>query len=100
MMYSGPFKISRILPVGYIPTEGNISLCAALYIWLNEPSYIITVKYIDGEFNDIFLYFFYIITKDRDKNQNRSVISYRVLGDFTDPIKDYYNLGEEYVFHP
>ena len=100
MMYSGPFKISRILPVGYIPTEGNISLCAALYIWLNEPSYIITVKYIDGEFNEIFLYFFYIITKDRDKNQNRSVISYRVLGDFTDPIKDYYNLGEEYLFHP
>ena len=56
MMYSGPFKISRILPVGYIPTEGNISLCAALYIWLDEPGYIITVKYIDGEFNDIFLY--------------------------------------------
>ena len=58
MIYSGLFKTSRILPAGYIPTEGNISLCAALYIWLNEPSYIITVKYIDGEFNEIFFIFF------------------------------------------
>ena len=92
MIYSGHFKTSRILPAGYIPTEGNITMCAALYIWHNEPGAIAA----SSKSGHIFSVYFRS-TNDRDQNQNRSVISYRVWVEFT---QKYYNLGDEYLFRP
>ena len=92
MKYSGNLKISQILPANHILTQGNIAMCAALYIWQEENSAIVVSS------NNQYVGTVRIKTNDDyEQIQMRSRISYEI---WINPTKELSVLGHEYLLHP